>query len=217
MGCVVYLFVVRPVRRVRIVADVTQLVSSSRLSCQMSVHKTHTRSSTALTPPAPISLHPNSPHTCLSTYVTLPAAVGGYIVIVTHLHPETNDDDMTDAFTEFGNITTLHLNLDRRTGYVKGYALLEYAREEEARRAVEEGDGMVVMERQVKVDWAFKRGGGEMVVGGGGGGRERERERRGGKSTGVIRRDYRDLGADSSRGRDRGRESGRDRDRERDR
>ena len=132
-------------------------------------------------------------------------------MIVTSLHPETNDDDISDAFSDFGNITTLHLNLDRRTGYVKGYALIEYAREDEARRAVEEGDGMVVMERQVKVDWAFKRG--SEAAGGG-----RERERRGGegggeRSRGVIRRDYRDLGKDKDRGRDRGRDSGRDRDR----
>ena len=161
---------------------------------------------------------------CLS--LSLTAAVGGYIVIVTQLHPETNDDDVTDAFSDFGPITTLHLNLDRRTGYVKGYALIEYGREEEARRAVEEGDGMVVMERQVKVDWAFRRGSegaassgrerrrgpaGDGSSGGGGGG---------GRSRGVIRRDYRDLSGrdrdrDRDRGRDRGGDSGRERDRDR--
>ena len=143
-------------------------------------------------------------------------------MIVTNLHPETNDDDLTDAFTDFGAITTLHLNLDRRTGYVKGYALLEYAREEEARRAVEEGDGMVVMERQVKVDWTFRRGsddagekgrrvGGGGGAGGGGGGVG------GGRSRGVIRRDDRDLDKGRDRERDRVRDSGRDRDRDRDR
>ena len=159
---------------------------------------------------------------CAASGSLLCAAIGGYIVIVTNLHPETNDDDVTDAFTDFGHITTLHLNLDRRTGYVKGYALLEYAREDEARRAVEEGDGMVVMERQVTVDWALKkadnaaggrqrdrRGGaaGDSAGGGGGGSRSRG---------GVVRRDYRDLGKNIDRGRDRGRDSGRDRDRERD-
>ena len=64
---------------------------------------------------------------------------------------------MAEAFGDFGALTALHLNLDRRTGYVKGYALLEFAREEEARKCVEEGDGMEVLARPVRVDWAFRQ------------------------------------------------------------
>jgi RNA-binding protein 8A len=76
--------------------------------------------------------------------------------MVLGVHPECSEDDVFEAFGDFGAITALHLNLDRRTGYTKGYALVEYAAEEEARRCVEEGEGMTLLERPLRVDWAFR-------------------------------------------------------------
>ena len=205
------------VRCVRHAAAASQfIVCSIRRASQVSggVALHHKQAAAHIAAPAltRLSLLPMPP----SPVVVPPlAAVGGYLVIVTQLHEETNDDDLTDAFSDFGHVSTLHLNLDRRTGYVKGYALLEYAREEEARRAVEEGDGMVVMERQVKVDWALKPGSGE--AGGAEQGRGGVRDGAGGAGGGgsggvgrsrtVIRRDYREI--DRGRGRDVDRDSAR--------
>lgn len=82
-------------------------------------------------------------------------SVEGWVIIITGVHEEAQEDDVAERFAEYGRIKCIHLNLDRKTGFVKGYALVEYSEREEAQDAINALHGKSVLGKKIGVHWAF--------------------------------------------------------------
>ena len=85
-------------------------------------------------------------------------SVEGWIVFVWNVHEEAQEEDILDAFGEYGDVRNIHVNLDRRTGFVKGYVLIEYAERKEADAAIKAMNGADMLGQTLGCDFSFREG-----------------------------------------------------------
>lgn len=78
------------------------------------------------------------------------------------------DDDLRDAFAQFGTVDSASVIIDRETGRSKGFGFVEMASDEEAKAAIAGLDGKDIAGRAVVVNEARPREDRPRTFGGGG-------------------------------------------------
>ena len=46
-------------------------------------------------------------------------AIEGWIIFLTNIHEEAQEEDLLDVCAEYGTVKNFHMNVDRRTGFIK--------------------------------------------------------------------------------------------------
>ncbi|KAG7367283.1 RRM domain containing RNA-binding protein [Nitzschia inconspicua] len=92
-------------------------------------------------------------------------SVEGWVLFITGLHEEAQEDDIRDEFAEYGKIKSIVLNLDRRTSLVKGCALVMFSERSEAQDALNNLHGTLLLGKKIGVHWAFCKSFGNTIRG----------------------------------------------------
>ena len=84
-------------------------------------------------------------------------SIGGWCVFVRGIHEEAVEDDILDKFVECGEVNCIQMNSDRRTGFVKGYAIIQYEKFEDAKNAIKELNESKIYGRRIRKSYAVQR------------------------------------------------------------
>jgi|SRR5688572_13758247 RNA recognition motif-containing protein len=89
-------------------------------------------------------------------------------IYVSNLGFSTQDEDLKKIFSEYGEVSSAKVIMDKMTNRSRGFAFVEMPNDTSAKQAISELDGTMVDGRAIKVSVARPR---EDKGGGGGGGR----------------------------------------------
>ncbi|HEV2298139.1 MAG TPA: RNA-binding protein [Candidatus Acidoferrales bacterium] len=90
-------------------------------------------------------------------------------LFVGNMNFQTTEEELRALFAPFGQITRIHIAMDRETGRARGFAFVEMPNDEEAGKAMAALNGKEVGGRALKVNEARPKGEGRGPERGGGG------------------------------------------------
>ena len=108
-------------------------------------------------------------------------------IFVGNLNYNLTQEDLSEIFEEYGELTSVKLITDKFTGKSKGFGFVEMANADEAKKAIEELNGADLEGRTMVVNESVEKPRDNRRSGGGGG--FRGGNNRGGNSGGYGRRD----------------------------
>ena len=79
-------------------------------------------------------------------------------IFVGNMNFQTTESDLRALFAPFGQVTRVHLAMDRETGRARGFAFVEMPNDDEAAKAIAGLDGKEASGRNLKVNEARPRG-----------------------------------------------------------
>lgn len=81
----------------------------------------------------------------------------GKKIYVGNINYATTEEQLTDMFAQFGNVTSVDIIVDRFSGQSKGFGFVEMENEGDAVSAIESLDGRELDGRQLRVNEAKER------------------------------------------------------------
>ena len=78
-------------------------------------------------------------------------------IYVGQLDYSVAEDDLKDAFSEFGDVSSVRIITDRSSGQSKGFGFVEMPDDSEAAKAMEALNGSQLKGREIKVNQANPR------------------------------------------------------------
>jgi cold-inducible RNA-binding protein len=89
-------------------------------------------------------------------------------LFVGNLNFQTSEGELRELFAGFGQVTRVHIAMDRETGRARGFAFVEMPNDEEAAAAITSLNGKEIGGRKINVNEARPKGEGGGSGGGGG-------------------------------------------------
>ena len=78
-------------------------------------------------------------------------------IYVGQLDYSVTEDDLKDAFSEFGDVSSVNIITDRSSGQSKGFGFVEMPNDSEADKAMNALNGSQLKDREIKVSQAKSR------------------------------------------------------------